>query len=119
MPGKHPSPSPVVSRERRAPRFLVAVAFVGALAYAAVVGDGEGAEAGPPIPMGFRLQNVAAEVGVDFVHRKPEFDPRIDNIGAHVAALGASVSVADVDRNGWPDLYYQQSFRRTQRPLPQ
>ncbi len=96
-------------QERVFPRFVTTLAFVGALAYAAVVGGGEGAEAGPLIPMGFRLQNVAPEVGVDFVHRKPEFDPRIDNIGAHVAALGASVSIADVDRNGWPDLYFTNS----------
>ena len=48
-------------------------------------------------PAGFHLTDVASDVGVDFVHRKPVFDERIDNIGAHVAGLGAAVSVTDAN----------------------
>ena len=47
--------------------------------------------------------------GIHFVHHRPIFDPKIANIEPHVAALGASVSVADFDGDGWPDLYFTNS----------
>ncbi|MEP7347840.1 MAG: CRTAC1 family protein, partial [Gemmatimonadaceae bacterium] len=37
------------------------------------------------------------------------FDPKIANIEPHVASLGASVSVTDVDGDGWPDFYLTNS----------
>lgn len=58
---------------------------------------------------GFRMEEVAAEVGVDFVHHGPELDPKLSNIGPYLASLGASVSVADVDGDGWVDLYFTNS----------
>jgi hypothetical protein len=85
------------------------VAFVGALAYVAVAGRTEAEGFEPPFPLGFQLEDVTSQVGVDFIHSQPILDSRIDNIAAHVAALGASVSVADVDRNGWQDLYFTTS----------
>jgi len=58
---------------------------------------------------GFALQNVAHEIGIDFVHHRPTLDPRLDNIGPLIAAMGAGVSVVDVNNDGWPDLYLTNS----------
>src|SRR6266566_3255508 len=65
-----------------------------------------GAGAAPP---GFAFREVAHQVGIDFVHHAPTLDPRIDNIAPLVASLGASVSVSDVNNDGWPDLYFTNS----------
>jgi hypothetical protein len=58
---------------------------------------------------GFRLTDVAERCGIDFVHRQARLDPQIANIEASVAGVGASVSVCDVNRDGWPDLYLTSS----------
>src|SRR5438067_673871 len=57
----------------------------------------------------FHLSNIAAEAGIDFVHHGPTLDAKLDNIAPLVAALGASVSVTDVNNDGWPDLYFTNS----------
>jgi enediyne biosynthesis protein E4 len=59
--------------------------------------------------VGFRFTEVAREIGIDFVHTETTLDPRLDNVAPHVAGLGASVSVTDVNNNGWPDLYFTTS----------
>jgi hypothetical protein len=43
------------------------------------------------------------------VHHRPTFDPKIANVEPHVAAVGAAVSVADYDGDGWSDLYFTNS----------
>jgi hypothetical protein len=58
---------------------------------------------------GFVLRDETAAAGIHFVHHRPTFDPKIASIEPHVAALGASVSVADFDGDGWPDLYFTNS----------
>src|SRR5687767_14092250 len=58
---------------------------------------------------GFVLRDGTAAAGIRFVHRRPEFDPKIARIEPHVAALGASVSVADFDADGRADLYFTNS----------
>jgi len=58
---------------------------------------------------GFSLESVAPELGIDFVHHGPALDPRLDNIAPLVAAMGAAVSVSDVNNDGWPDLYFTNS----------
>jgi hypothetical protein len=58
---------------------------------------------------GFTLRDETALAGIHFVHRRPSFDAKIANIEPQVAALGASVSVADFDGDGWPDLYFTNS----------
>jgi hypothetical protein len=55
------------------------------------------------------LRDVTKAVGIGFVHHRPTFDPKIAGIEPHVAALGASVSVADFDNDGKPDLYFTNS----------
>src|SRR3954468_388446 len=54
---------------------------------------------------GFRLEQVNRAAGVDFVHQAPAFDARLEHIMPQIASTGASVSVVDVDRDGWPDFY--------------
>jgi enediyne biosynthesis protein E4 len=58
---------------------------------------------------GFAMRDETAAAGINFVHHRPTFDPKIAGIEAHVAALGASVSVTDFDGDGRPDLYFTNS----------
>lgn len=60
-------------------------------------------------PYGFRLEDSAARVGIDFVHQGPTFDAQLDHIMPQVAALGAAVSIVDFDRDGDQDLYVTNS----------
>jgi enediyne biosynthesis protein E4 len=70
-----------------------------------LVADGEGGDS----RYGFRLQESARAMGIDFTHQAPTFDPRLDHIMPQVAAMGASVTVADFDRDGWQDFYVTNS----------
>jgi hypothetical protein len=58
---------------------------------------------------GFHLQEVSQQAGVHFVHEAPTLDAKLDGIMPEVASMGASVSVVDFDRDGWPDLYVTNS----------
>ena len=58
---------------------------------------------------GFYLQEVSRAAGIDFVHEAPSLDPRLEPIMPEVASMGASVSIVDFDRDGWPDIYVVNS----------
>jgi hypothetical protein len=58
---------------------------------------------------GFRLEESAKRLGVDFVHQGPTFDARLAHIMPQVASVGAAVAVADFDRDGWQDFYVTNS----------
>lgn len=58
---------------------------------------------------GFYLQEVAKAVGVDGRHQAPTLDARLAHIMPHIASLGAAVSIVDVDRDGWLDIYVTNS----------
>jgi hypothetical protein len=58
---------------------------------------------------GFYLREVSKEVGIDFVHQGPTLDAKLDNIMPLIASTGASVSIVDFDRDGWPDIYVVNS----------
>jgi hypothetical protein len=97
----------VTSIDRR--RLIVGGLFLGAIglvAYLGQVRDASLAGMGHP---GFMLEEVSAEVGIEFRHHRPTLDPVFDNLAPHIAALGAAVSVSDVNRDGWPDLYFTNS----------
>ena len=69
---------------------------------------------------GFHLQEVSHEAGVDFIHQAPTLDAKLEGIMPEVASMGASVSIVDFDRDGWPDIYAdQQRHRQPESPVPQ
>jgi len=58
---------------------------------------------------GFYLQEVSRAAGIDFVHQGPTLDPKLAHIMPEVGSMGASVSIVDFDRDGWPDIYVTNS----------
>jgi hypothetical protein len=58
---------------------------------------------------GFYLTEVSKAAGVNFVHQGPTLDARLNAIMPEVASMGASVSIVDFDRDGWPDIYVTNS----------
>src|SRR5205809_425625 len=55
--------------------------------------------------------------GIDFVHQEATLDLKIANVAPHVGALGACVSVSDVNNDGWDDLYFTSSRSGTSNAL--
>src|ERR1700733_12584153 len=66
---------------------------------------------------GFHLQEVSQQAGVHFVHQAPTLDAKLEGIMPEVASMGASVSIVDFDRDGWPDLYATNSTIGSQNHL--
>jgi hypothetical protein len=62
-----------------------------------------------PARHGFYLQEVSHSAGINFIHQSPKLDPKLDPILPEVASMGASVSIVDFDRDGWPDIYVTNS----------
>ena len=58
---------------------------------------------------GFYFQEVAGAAGLDFTHQAPSLDPKLAHIMPQVASMGAAVSIVDVDRDGWQDIYVTSS----------
>ena len=90
-------------------RLLVAIPFFGAIVAAVRLNSGPGRSPTDVTHPGFVLQDETAAAGIHFVHHRPSFDPKIANVEPHVAAVGAGVSVADFDGDGWADLYFTNS----------
>jgi hypothetical protein len=66
---------------------------------------------------GFFLKEVSHAAGVDFVHQAPTLDPKLAGIMPQVASMGASVSIVDFDRDGWPDIYVTNSAEGSKNAL--
>jgi hypothetical protein len=66
---------------------------------------------------GFYLEEVSHAAGIDFVHQGPTLDPQLAHIMPEVASMGASVSIVDFDRDGWPDIYVTNSAEGTKNRL--
>ena len=98
-------------------RILVTVFFASLLAAPWIVRHFSapaktGAHAGAQAALaryGFSLQEVAHASGIDFVHEAPTLDSKLDGIMPEVASMGASVSIVDYNRDGWPDIYVTNS----------
>jgi enediyne biosynthesis protein E4 len=58
---------------------------------------------------GFYLEEISRSADINFVHQSPKLDSRLDPIMPEVASMGASVSIVDFDRDGWPDIYVTNS----------
>jgi hypothetical protein len=66
---------------------------------------------------GFYLEEVSKQCGIDFIHQAPTLDPKLSHIMPIIASMGASVSVVDFDRDGWPDLYVINSAEGSKNRL--
>src|SRR3982751_5109326 len=66
---------------------------------------------------GFYLQEVSQASKVNFTHKAPTLDHRLDHIMPQVASMGAAVSVVDFNRDGWADLYVTNSGEGSQNAL--
>jgi hypothetical protein len=61
------------------------------------------------IDYGFSFKEVTKAAGIQFVHEKSTFDPKLSNIFQWLASTGAGVFTADYDGDGWMDLYMLNS----------
>jgi hypothetical protein len=103
-------------------RVVIAIVFVAMIVAVIVLNrsstaDGGAASSEAVARYGFRLREEAAAAGVAFTHHAPAFDRRVDHIMPIVAAMGAAVSVTDVDRDGWQDFYVTDSGDGTRNRL--
>src|SRR5438445_1792811 len=89
-------------------RFIVLAAFVAAITAVIMLNAGA-VTSGGGVSETIHLSEVAHPSGIDFVHQSATLDPKVNHIATHIAALGACVSVADVNNDGWPDLYFTTS----------
>ena len=99
-------------------RVIVAVLFVAMLATPAVIKQVSARQEEAQAKLdesqalarySFHLQEVSQQAGVHFVHQAPTLDAKLEGIMPEVASMGASVSIVDFDRDGWPDLYVTNS----------
>lgn len=58
---------------------------------------------------GFYFEEVSQASGVNFTHKSPKLDAKLEHIMPQIASMGAGVSVADFDRDGWNDIYLTNS----------
>jgi enediyne biosynthesis protein E4 len=66
---------------------------------------------------GFHLSEAAKSAGVEFVHQAPKLDAKLEHIMPQVASMGAGVSIADFDRDGWADIYVTNSGEGSKNAL--
>jgi hypothetical protein len=89
---------------------LIAVPFVMNRMAARKKADAPGVDSHAELARhGFYFQEVSKAAGVNFIHQAPQLDPQLASIMPEVASMGASVSIVDYDRDGWPDIYVTNS----------
>src|SRR5688500_6434659 len=105
-------------KDRPTARIVLAVVFFSLLAAPLVLkrfrtsGETANASIGATAALsryGFHLTQIAESSGAKFVHQAPTLDRRLDHIMPQVASMGAGVSIADFDRDGWADIYVTNS----------
>jgi hypothetical protein len=112
--------------QNRTARILLIIFFIGLLVTPVVItrlnksretAVGGGDPSAIMARYGFHLTETAKSSGVDFIHRAPTFDSRLDHIMPEVAVVGAAVSVVDFDRDGWSDFYVTNSGEGSRNAL--
>jgi len=108
-------------------RILVTLFFVGLLMTPAIVrkyGSSHASSSGITLDRqtalarhGFYLEEVSRSAGIDFVHQAPTLDAKLAPIMPEVASMGASISIVDFDRDGWPDIYVTNSAEGSKNRL--
>ncbi|HTA84640.1 MAG TPA: CRTAC1 family protein [Silvibacterium sp.] len=107
-------------------RILLSIFFVALLATPIVVRRVSAGRASTKIKLdanaalarhSFYLQDVSRTAGINFVHQAPTLDAKLDGIMPQVASMGASVSIVDFDRDGWPDIYVTNSKEGSKNAL--
>ena len=69
-------------------------------------------------PLPFSLTEAASAAGLVHAHGKLDIHPSLANVAPFVAALaGAGAAVADVDGDGWPDVYLTSAQRGSRNHL--
>jgi hypothetical protein len=58
---------------------------------------------------GFYFEEVSKQIGVNFTHKSPKLDAKLEHIMPQIASMGAGVSVVDFDKDGWNDFYLTNS----------
>jgi hypothetical protein len=112
------------SKQNPAPRIVAALILVGLLATPAIIHRLSGQPNAPAPIIGsiravdckqalanydFCLEEGAKAAGIDFKHEAPHLDKQLSQIMEEVASMGASVSIVDYDRDGWPDIFVTNS----------
>src|SRR5665213_3354227 len=107
-------------------RILVSIFFVGLLLTPLIVRKLSGRNASSQTKLdardalanhGFYLTEVSHAAGIDFVHQGPALDSKLADSMPEVASMGASVSIVDFDRDGWPDIYVTNSAEGSKNHL--
>ncbi|MGH7636340.1 MAG: CRTAC1 family protein [Gemmatimonadaceae bacterium] len=90
-------------------RAIIAVPFVFTIGAVYRSNDALGRPVADAARPGFQLRDETARARIGFVHHVATLDPVLANVEPHIAAVGAGVSVADFDGDGWQDLYFTSS----------
>jgi enediyne biosynthesis protein E4 len=109
----------------KTPRILIAIFFVCLLASPVVLKWASARRAATSkldekaalARHGFYFEEVSHAAGINFVHHAPTLDHKLDPIMPEVASMGASVSIVDFDRDGWPDIYVTNSAQGSKNAL--
>jgi hypothetical protein len=66
---------------------------------------------------GFYLEDATEDVGLDFRHYRVTVDDELNHILPQISSVGASVTISDVNRDGYSDIYLTSSEFGTKNAL--